>query len=186
MGFCLLNNAAVAVRRAQARGGVRRALVVDWDAHHGNGTQDLFLHDPDVFVLSLHLSPEFPWTGDASERGAGAGVGTTRNVPLAAGTAGAEYRRRFAAALDEALGSFAPDLAVLSVGLDLLDGDPEGGLALAPADLHALARDLVARLPSPADRRVVAVLEGGYALSRIGPGVVQLLRGLADLPPAPT
>ncbi|HET9596010.1 MAG TPA: histone deacetylase, partial [Anaeromyxobacteraceae bacterium] len=186
MGFCLVNNAAVAVRRAQVRAGVRRALVVDWDAHHGNGTEALFLGDPEVYVLSLHLSPGYPWSGDASERGVGPGHGATLNVPLPAGTGGAEYRRRFGAALDEALAAFTPDLVVLSAGLDLLDGDPEGGLALAPADLHGLAGDLLARLPAAARGRVAAVLEGGYALGRIGAGLVQLLRGLAGLPPAPT
>jgi acetoin utilization deacetylase AcuC-like enzyme len=182
MGFCLFNNVAVAVRRLQARGAAGRVLVVDWDAHHGNGTEDVFREDPSVYFLSLHLSPHFPGTGSASDRGDGAGHGTTRNVPLPHGTGGAEYRERFADALDEALGVFSPDLALVSVGLDALEDDPEGGLRLAPADLHALTRALVDRLPAPA-RRIVGVLEGGYAVERIGEGLVAVLRALSGMPP---
>jgi acetoin utilization deacetylase AcuC-like enzyme len=182
MGFCLFNNVAVAVRHVQARGAARRVLVVDWDAHHGNGTQDVFYDDPSVYVLSLHLSPHFPETGSAAERGAGSGHGATRNVPLAPGTTAAEYRARFVEALDDALASFVPDLVVASVGLDCLEGDPEGGLRLAPEDLHGLTTDLLVRLPPSAGRRFVGVLEGGYAVGRIGRGLVQVLRALA-VPP---
>ena len=182
MGFCLVNHAAIAVRHALSRG-AERVLVVDWDAHHGNGTQDLFYEDPSVYVLSLHLAPHYPETGRVEERGAGPGLGTTRNVPLPAGTAGDAYRARFLEALDDALGAFEPDLAVASVGLDGLAGEPEGGLRLEPGDLHALVSDLVLRLPARAGRRVVGVLEGGYALDRIGAGAVAVLRALAELPP---
>jgi acetoin utilization deacetylase AcuC-like enzyme len=182
-GFCLLNNVAVAVRHVQARGAAERILVVDWDAHHGNGTQDVFYEDPSVYVLSLHLSPHFPGTGSAAERGGARGHGTTRNVPLPPGTTSSEYRARFLDALDDALGSFHPELVFGSVGLDCLEGDPEGGLRLAPEDLHCLTRDLLDRLPA-AGRRFVGVLEGGYALDRIGAGFVQVLRALAGLPQA--
>jgi acetoin utilization deacetylase AcuC-like enzyme len=184
MGFCLFNNVAIAVRRLQALGAARRVLVLDWDAHHGNGTQDVFYDDPSVYVLSLHLdAPHYPGTGSAAERGAGRGHGTTRNVPLPAGTPAAEYRARFAEALDDALSSFAPELVVASVGLDALEGDPEGGLGLAPADLHALTAEVLERLPAEA-RRFVGVLEGGYAIDRIGHGLVDVLRALAGLPPS--
>jgi acetoin utilization deacetylase AcuC-like enzyme len=182
MGFCLFNNVAVAVRHVQARGAARRVLVVDWDAHHGNGTQDVFYDDPSVYVLSLHLTPHYPETGLVAERGAGQGFGTTRNVPLPPGTTPAEYRARFVGALEDALASFTPELVVASVGLDCLEGDPEGGLRLAPEDLHRLTTDLLDRLPASADRRFVGVLEGGYAVDRIGSGLVQVLRALAGLP----
>jgi acetoin utilization deacetylase AcuC-like enzyme len=185
MGFCLFNNVAVAIRRLQALGRAGKVLVVDWDAHHGNGTQDIFYEDPGVYVLSLHLADDYPGTGAAEERGLGAGRGTTRNVPLRAGTGPAEYRRRHAEALDAALVEFTPDLVFLSAGFDLLTGDPEGGLELEPADLHALTTDLLARLPSRARDRVVGVLEGGYALDRIGAGLVNVLRALAGLPRVP-
>jgi acetoin utilization deacetylase AcuC-like enzyme len=183
MGFCLFNNVAIAVRHLQAIGAAERVLVVDWDAHHGNGTEEVFREDASVYFLSLHLSPHFPWTGSPADRGAGSGRGTTRNVALPHGTDATEYRARFLDALDEALSAFSPDLAVVSVGLDALEGDPEGGLRLAPEDLHALTRDLVERLPPRAWRRVVGVLEGGYALEGIGAGLVAVLRALAGLPP---
>jgi acetoin utilization deacetylase AcuC-like enzyme len=182
MGFCLFNNVAVAVRRLLARGAVERVLVVDWDAHHGNGTQDVFYEDPSVYVLSLHLASHFPHTGGEGERGAGRGLGATRNVALPAGTTGAAYRARFLDALDGALASFAPDLIFASLGLDVLEGDPEGGLRLAPEDLHQLTVDVLDRLPGRAGRRFVGVLEGGYALDRIGGGLVAVLRALAGLP----
>ena len=185
MGFCLFNNVAVAIRRAQALGQAGKVLVVDWDAHHGNGTQDIFYDDPTVYVLSVHLADDYPGTGAARERGAGEGRGTTRNVPLPAGTGPAVYRRRHARALEAALQEFTPDLVLLSVGLDLLTGDPEGGLELEPEDLHALTEDLLSRLPSPARDRVVGVLEGGYAIERIGDGLANVLRALAGLPSAP-
>lgn len=183
MGFCLFNNAAIAVRRLQAEKRARNVLVLDWDAHHGNGTQDVFYDDPTVYVLSLHLCPDYPGTGSAIERGAGAGRATTRNVPLRHGTTAAEYRRQFLAALDCAFESFAPDLVIVSAGFDCLAGDPEGGLLLAPQDLHVLTTDLVEGVPASARGRIAAVLEGGYALDRIGSGLVNVLRGLAGLPP---
>jgi acetoin utilization deacetylase AcuC-like enzyme len=182
MGFCLLNNVAVAIRRLQARGLARRVLVVDWDAHHGNGTQDLFQEDPSVYVLSLHLEGGFPGTGAARETGAGEGTGTTRNVPLPRGTSAAGYRRRYREALGGALAAFTPDLVVVSAGFDCLAGDPEGGLPLEPGDLHAMTRDLLARLPEGGRGRVVGALEGGYAVERIGAGLVAVLRALAGLP----
>ncbi|GEJ56014.1 histone deacetylase family protein [Anaeromyxobacter diazotrophicus] len=184
MGFCLFDNAAVAARRLVASGRVRRVLVADADAHHGNGTQDIFYEDPSVYFLSLHLSPDYPWTGAAGERGAGAGLGKTRNIPLPRGADGGAYRARWAAALDEALAEFSPELVILSLGLDVLAGDPEGGFALVPRDLHGLVTDLLDRLPPQARGRVVTVLEGGYALDRIGAGFVEALRALAGLPPS--
>jgi acetoin utilization deacetylase AcuC-like enzyme len=185
MGFCLFNNVAVAIRKLQAEGRVERVLVVDWDVHHGNGTQEIFYEDPTVFVLSLHLSPHYPGTGAAVERGEGAGAGATRNVPLAHGTAGAAYRQRCLAALDEALGAFAPELVFVSGGFDCLAGDPLGGLRLEPEDLHLITADLLQRLPGSAKGRVAVALEGGYVLDRIGLGLVNVLRAFAGLPPRP-
>ncbi len=183
-GFCLFNNVAVAIRRLQATGRVERALVVDWDAHHGDGTQAIFWDDPSVYVLSLHLRRGYPGTGAEDEVGADAGVGTTRNVPLRRGTGRPGYLRRFREALDAALASFEPDLVVVSAGFDCLAGDPEGGLLLEPADLHRLTTDLLARLPARARGRVAAVLEGGYRIEAIGAGLVAVLRALSGLPPA--
>jgi acetoin utilization deacetylase AcuC-like enzyme len=185
MGFCLFNNLAVAARGMQAHRLAERILVVDWDVHHGNGTQDVFYADPTVSFLSLHLSPHYPGTGAADERGAGAGLGHTRNVPLSRGTAAAEYRRRFLEALDGALASFAPDLVLVSAGFDCLSNDPLGGLLLEPADLHRLTTDLLERVRGPARGRVAAVLEGGYIPERMGQGLANVLRAFAGLPPPP-
>ena len=183
MGFCLFNNVAVAVRRLQAEGRVRDVLVVDWDAHHGNGTQEIFYKDASVYLISLHLGHGYPGTGHFAQRGSGPGRGRTRNVPLPQGTGAAEYRRRYRSALDAALSTFSPEVVVVSAGFDLLSGDPEGGFMLEPSDLHALTSDLLERLPK-VTRGVAAVLEGGYALERIGAGLVAVLRALAGLPAA--
>jgi acetoin utilization deacetylase AcuC-like enzyme len=184
MGFCLFNNAAVAVRRLQAAGRARRVLIVDCDAHHGNGTQDLFYGDASVYTLSLHFSPGYPDSGAPEERGTGAGLGTTRNVPLPHGTRGADYLARFAEALDAVREEFEPELVVLSLGFDVLAGDPEGHLMLEAVDLHRLVSVLLGAMPDSARGRLVVVLEGGYSVERIGSGFVQVLRAMADLPPA--
>ena len=186
MGFCLFNNVAVAVRWAQTERHAGRVLVVDWDAHHGNGTQDIFFEDPTVYALSLHAAGAYPATGGgAGERGAGEGRGTTRNVPLPPGSGAAEYRRRYVEAIEAALAVFTPDMVFISAGFDLLASDPMGLLALDPADLHTLTEDLLTRIPAPARKRVVAVLEGGYALDRIGEALVNVLRAFTGLPRAP-
>ena len=167
MGFCLFNNVAVAARWAQAERGVERVLIVDWDVHHGNGTQDIFYEDPSVYFLSLHLSPHYPGTGAVGERGRGKG---TRNV-LPRRAPGPRYRRALDEALDAALAGFAPELVLISAGFDCLTGDPLGGLCLEPADLHAITRHIIERTHATARGRVVAVLEGGYVPARLGAGV---------------
>ncbi len=181
MGFCLFNNVAIAARDAQ-RAGAERVLIVDWDVHHGNGTQQIFYEDPSVFYLSLHLSPHYPGSGGEVERGAGAGAGTTLNVPLARGTDGEVFLARFDAALEVATRSFHPDLVLASAGFDCLAGDPLGGFRLEPTDLHALTRRLCQVADVHAAGRLVVVLEGGYAPDALGVGAVQVMRALADLP----
>ncbi len=183
MGFCLFNNVAIAARWAQVERKIERVLIVDWDVHHGNGTQEIFYRDPSVYYLSLHMSPHYPGTGSEAERGAGPGEGTTRNVGVAAGTSGEEYRRLFDEALDAVLAEFSPELVLVSAGFDVLAGDPLGGLRLEPEDMYALTVSLMERTRSTAGARVVAVLEGGYAPKRLGQGVVQVLRALGGVPP---
>jgi acetoin utilization deacetylase AcuC-like enzyme len=182
MGFCLFNNAAVAARAAQAEHGVARVLIVDWDVHHGNGTQDIFYDDPAVYYLSLHLDRHYPGTGAADERGSGAGAGYNLNVPLAAGTAAGEYHRAFGAALEQAFREARPELVIMSAGYDCLRGDPLGGLQLEPADVHAMTRAVIGHA-DVAGVPVVTVLEGGYAPPRLGAGVVATMRALAGIPP---
>jgi acetoin utilization deacetylase AcuC-like enzyme len=178
MGFCLFNNAAVAARAAQAEHDVDRVLIVDWDVHHGNGTQDIFYDDPRVYYLSLHLAEHYPGTGWADERGVGAGRGTTRNVPLPHGISAAQTLNAFDAALGVTLAEFEPQLTIVSAGFDCLAGDPLGGMLLEPADLYSMTRALADRTGSP----LALVLEGGYAPARVARGVVAVFHALAGLP----
>ncbi|MFO7894610.1 MAG: histone deacetylase [Longimicrobiales bacterium] len=183
MGFCLFNNVAVAARWALDEGGLDRILIVDWDVHHGNGTQDAFYRDPSVFYLSFHLDDHYPGTGHSEERGSGAGVGTTRNVPFPHRVARADYRETYERTVTETLDAFEPELVLVSAGFDCLAGDPLGGLLLEPEDLHAMTQLLVDRAGS-ADGRVAVALEGGYVTHRSAAGAGQVVRALAGLPAA--
>jgi acetoin utilization deacetylase AcuC-like enzyme len=183
MGFCLLNNVAIAARALQAEWGVERVLIVDWDVHHGNGTQETFYHDATVYYLSLHQAPWYPGTGSPFERGEDAGRNTTRNVTLPADTDATTFRLTFDAALDATLEEFAPDFILVSAGFDCMAGDPLGRLRLESRDMHALMRTILERAADTARGRVALVLEGGYAPEQLGCGVVDVFRALADLPP---
>jgi acetoin utilization deacetylase AcuC-like enzyme len=182
MGFCLFNNVAVAARWAQAEAGVERALIVDWDVHHGNGTQDIFYADPSVFYLSLHLAGHYPGTGHVHQKGAGDGVGTTRNVTFPHGVEREYYLTVYDEVVAEAVDRFAPELVLVSAGFDLLHGDPLGGLTLEPADLHHMTRTLL-DAAGKGGAGVVALLEGGYVPRRAAEGVVQVIRAFAGLGP---
>jgi acetoin utilization deacetylase AcuC-like enzyme len=184
MGFCLFNSVAATARWLQHAGKAERVLIVDWDVHHGNGTQDIFWRDASVFFLSLHQSPHWPGTGAADEVGDGAGRGFTRNVPMAPGTPATEYLRRYRESLDEVLERFRPDFVLVSSGFDVLAGDPLGGQLLEPEDLHGAARVLMDHASSFCEGRLVVLLEGGYDVRRTGLGTVQVLRALAGLDPA--
>jgi len=182
MGFCLFNSVAVAARRLQADGHADRVLIVDWDVHHGNGTQDAFYDDPSVTYLSLHQWPHYPGTGAAEETGSGAGEGHTLNVPLPAGTGPDEFHDEFERALDRAWEVSDPEAVLVSSGFDALRGDPLGGFLLEPADFHRMTLTLLARA---ADRPVVAALEGGYDPRRTGLAAVNVIRALAGIEPSP-
>lgn len=184
MGFCLINNVAVAARWLQDQGLAERVLIVDWDVHHGNGTQDTFYADATVVYLSLHQYPHYPGTGAADETGEGAGVGATVNVPLPAATPPEVYRERFLDALDKAWAVGAPDFVLVSAGFDVMAADPLGGQLLEPADLHALTATLVRRAEAAGIGMVVA-LEGGYDPTRTGHGAVAVIRALAGLEAVP-
>jgi len=187
MGFCLINHVAVAARWLQATGRAERVLIVDWDVHHGNGTQDTFYADGTVFYLSLHQSPHYPGTGQTSETGTGDGAGWTLNVPLPAGTPVAEYRRQFSSALERGMETCRPDFVLISAGFDVMAGDPLGGMLLEPEDLHHLTREVMARAGGQSEEGdsrgvgIVATLEGGYDPGRTGLGAAAVLRALAGI-----
>jgi acetoin utilization deacetylase AcuC-like enzyme len=171
MGFCLLNNAAVAARYAQRRHGVERVLIVDWDVHHGNGTQDVFYADPTVFYFSTHQWPLYPGTGRADETGAGAGEGTTMNFPFPAGSGRKEVLGAVQHGLVPAMDRFRPDLVLISAGFDSRVGDLLGRFTLTDRDFRDLTTAVLAIADRHAGGRVVSVLEGGYNLSGLASAV---------------
>ncbi len=165
MGFCVLNNIALAAQYARRRLGIERVLIVDWDVHHGNGTQDIFYGDGGVFVFNTHQSPLYPGTGAARETGEGAGKGTTLNCPFPAGSGRAEILGAFETKLVPAMEIFRPELVLISAGFDSRGGDPLGGFKLTDQDFADLTRLVRSIADQTAEGRVVSLLEGGYDLS---------------------
>jgi acetoin utilization deacetylase AcuC-like enzyme len=159
-------------------------MIIDWDVHHGNGTQDIFYGDPSVYYISLHLSPHYPGTGHVDERGAGAGANRTRNVPLPHGTTAPRYRTAFTSVLDAALAEFDPQFILVSAGYDCMAGDPLGGLPLTSRDLYDMTTEVRAIADDRCDGRLVLMLEGGYAPRAVANGVVNSIHALIGLPPA--
>ena len=171
MGFCLFNNIAVAAKNALAR--TERVAIVDWDVHHGNGTQSAFYATDRVLYCSVHRRFHFPGTGWYSELGAGRGTGFTLNAPLPAGSTGADYDHIFETAFCPAIAAFRPGLVLVSAGQDALSDDPLGGMALEPRDFGAMTRRLLEVTGQP----LTLILEGGYS-PRHGEAVASILRAL--------
>ena len=171
MGFCLFNSIAVAARYAQKKYGVHRVLIADWDVHHGNGTQDCFYTDGTVFFFSTHQHPWYPGTGLPDETGEGAGLGTTMNCPLPAGSGRKEILGAFQEKLLPAAEKFQPELVLISAGFDSREGDPLGNFLLTDADFADLTRLMREIAGKHAAGHVVSVLEGGYSLTGLAAGV---------------
>ena len=161
MGFCLFNNVAIAAAHAIDRG-LERVAIVDWDVHHGNGTQDAFYQRPDVLFISLHQEHFYPGTGDASETGEGKGAGTTHNLTMTPGMGNAAYLDRFDSMVLPALRAYRPELILVSAGYDAHADDPIGGMMLTEEGFSAMTERLVSIADETAEGRIVAVLEGGY------------------------
>lgn len=179
MGFCLFNNVGVAARYAQQRyKEIERVAIIDWDVHHGNGTQGIFYDDPSVFYFSMHQYPWYPGTGTRDESGHGRGRGYTLNVPLRAMTPTAEQRRAFESAMDEIAAKFNPDLILISAGFDAHTSDPLGQLLLTDADFEQMTQVLKDWADKACAGRVVSCMEGGYNLETLGETIRQHVQAL--------
>jgi acetoin utilization deacetylase AcuC-like enzyme len=176
MGFCLFGNVAVAAHYARHKHGLNRILIIDWDVHHGNGTQALVENEPDIHFLSMHQWPWYPGTGAAEDRGPHASVW---NVPMPGGLAPVAYISALEAGIDAATAGFVPDLILISAGFDSLAGDPLGGFTLELDHFEQLTQSIVARAKSWCEGRVVSALEGGYAPDRIAQASLRHLAALA-------
>ena len=169
MGFCLFNNVAVAARYAQQHyPQIERVAIIDWDVHHGNGTQGIFYDDPSVYFFSSHQYPWYPGTGSRGEKGMGRGLGYTLNLPLRAATPAEQQKRAFEAALEDMAASFSPDLIIISAGFDSHLGDPLGQLLLQDEDFVEMTRTVKEWAASSCEGRLVSCLEGGYNLETLG------------------
>ena len=188
MGFCLFNNVALAAAWLKTKG-VERVAIIDWDLHHGNGTQHCFESDPDVLYVSTHQYPYYPGTGAADEVGRGAGAGRTLNLPFPAGFGDAEYVRAFDDIVAPVVRQFAPGFVLVSAGFDCDHRDPLGGMEVTPAGFATMARACVGLAAECAGGRIAAVLEGGYDLAAIVEGVdatLAAMRGAEHAPPPVT
>ena len=178
MGFCIFNNIAVAARYVQQAHGLRRVLIVDWDYHHGNGTQEIFYADPSVFYFSTHHYGAYPGTGHPSETGAGEGAGTTLNVPLPPGAGDEQILQAIESKLVPAARRFKPDFILISAGFDAMRNDLLGCFDVTPEGFAALTRVVVKLSNEFCQGCVVSVLEGGYRLSGLGQCAVAHMKAL--------
>jgi len=182
MGFCLFNNAALLARDLQEKHDFERVAVLDWDVHHGNGTQEIFESDPSVLYVSLHQSPHWPGSGAASERGKGDGEGATLNLPLAPETGDAEWLAALESHALPAIADFEPRAIVLSAGFDAHERDPLSETKVTTEGYRAMTRAVVACAESVADGKLISLLEGGYELDALGESVVAHLEELHAAP----
>lgn len=181
MGFCLFNNVAIGARFAQKFHGTERILVVDWDLHHGNGTQHTFEENPTTLYFSTHQYPYYPGSGSFEQIGIGKGKGFTVNVPLSPGHGDAEYIGVFKRVLEPIALEFEPDLVLVSAGFDIYEDDPLGGMLVTPHGFAALTRSVMDIADACCDGKVVITLEGGYNLTGLSESVKAVLKELAGL-----
>jgi acetoin utilization deacetylase AcuC-like enzyme len=180
MGFCLFNNVAIAAKYIQKHYKLGKVLIVDWDVHHGNGTQAMFYDDPTVFYFSIHQSPFYPGTGGAEEKGLGKGLGFTHNVPLEAGSGDAEYQKVFLEQLKPVAAAFKPDFVLVSAGFDAAKGDLLGRMKVTPEGFAELTRIVKGIADQYCHGRLVTILEGGYNLESLAASVEAHVRVLTQ------
>ncbi len=180
MGFCIFNNAAIAARYLQRTHKLKKILIVDWDLHHGNGTQDAFYDDPTVFYFSIHQSPLFPGTGRADETGTGAGLGFNLNSPMRSGSRPKEYVQVFETKLKSAALEFHPDFILISAGFDCHESDPLGGISMTTEGFGQLTDIVCDIAEKTCNGRVVSALEGGYDLNALSESVLAHLEHLMN------
>jgi acetoin utilization deacetylase AcuC-like enzyme len=178
MGFCLFNNVALGARYAMNTYGVKKILIVDWDLHHGNATQNTFYTDPHVLYFSTHQYPYYPGSGGLTEVGQGEGRGFTVNVPLRTGYGDADFFRIFKQILYPIAGAFKPELIFVSAGFDTYVGDPLGGMKVTPQGYAAMTRLIMDLAGTYASERVAITLEGGYHLAGLRDSVKAVLMEL--------
>ncbi len=181
MGFCLLNNIAIAARYAQHTYGIKRVAIVDWDVHHGNGTQEIFYDDPTVLYISTHQYPLWPGTGSRNEQGTGSGKGFTLNIPMPPGSGEEDYLTAFNKEIVPMIDSFRPELILISAGFDAHTDDPLASIDLTEETFGKLTAIIQDRARFNCGGRIVSLLEGGYNLRALAASVEEHLRVLVDL-----
>lgn len=185
MGFCLFNNIAIAARAAIQSGGMQRVAIVDYDVHHGNGTQDILYADGQILFCSTHAAPYYPGTGRFDEQGAGDGRGATLNVPLPYGTGDVGYQRVFEQIIIPAVRRFQPDLIMVSAGYDAHWSDPIGPMVVSVQGFATMTQMLYQLAGEICDGRIVLVLEGGYNLDAVGASALASVQVLLGQQPQP-
>jgi acetoin utilization deacetylase AcuC-like enzyme len=179
MGFCIFNNVAIAARYVQSRHDLGRIAIIDWDVHHGNGTEEIFIEDPSVYYISLHERDIYPHTGQATERGRGEGRGTTMNIPLPGNTGGDVALKAWDAMITPALEAFQPEFILISAGFDARINDPIGGLLWSDETFAEMTARCCALAEKWCDGRIVSVLEGGYNPQGLASAAIAHVKALA-------
>ena len=180
MGFCIFNNVAIAAKYAQNKyKEIERVAIVDWDVHHGNGTQGIFYDNPTVFFFSMHQYPWYPGTGSRGETGHGRGLGSTMNMPVRANTAALDQKRAFEAAIEQISKQIKPDIIFISAGFDAHLDDPLGQLRLTDPDFISMTSTVKEWADEVCQGRIVSCLEGGYNLDTLGQTVLAHVNELA-------
>lgn len=174
-GFCIFNNIAIAARYLQSEHGIKKIAIIDWDVHHGNGTQHSFEDDPSILYVSLHQYPHYPGTGASEEKGFGAGKGFTLNIPMRAGSGDREYLEKFNDVIIPELEIFKPDFILISAGFDAHEADPLSSIQLSSEMYYKFTKLLQSVAEKYSKKRIMAVLEGGYDLTALAEGVEKVI-----------